>query len=121
MTTRVIFSGSKRTIELLCNEDGSCDVGEFLEALEPKDRRKVDVLFELLGNKGQISNSEKFKKLEGSDGVLEFKSFQIRLLCFFAPQGRVVICRGVIKKKDRHAPQDVKHVEQCRKKFLGEM
>ena len=62
----------------------------------------------------------KFKKLEGSDGIFEFKSFQIRLLCFFASNGRVVIVRGLTKKSNKHSPQDIAYAEQRRKKFLGE-
>lgn len=120
MATRTAFTGPKRRIELLCEADGSCPVEEFLGGLKASDRRKIDVLFELMGTKGQIVNGEKFKKLEGSDGIFEFKSFQIRLLCFHAPNGRVVVCRGVIKKKDRHAPQDVAFAEQCRRNFQGE-
>lgn len=120
MGTRVAYTGTKRTIELLCDDDGSCPVGDFLEGLDPRDLRKVDVLFDLMGSKGQISNKEKFKKLEGSDGIFEFKSFQVRLLCFFAPNGRVIVCRGLVKKSDKHSNQDITFAEQRRKKFLGE-
>ncbi len=120
MSTRIAYTGTKRTIELLCNDDGSCPVGDFLDSLSQADRRKVDVLFELYGEKGQISNKEKFKKLEGSDGIFEFKAFQIRLLCFFAPNGRVVICRALRKKADKHASADINYAEQRRRNFLGE-
>lgn len=120
MANRIAFTGTKRTIELLCEEDGVCQAGDFIDGLSKSDRRKVDVLFEMLGAKGQISNKEKFKKLEGSDGIFEFKSFQIRLLCFFASNGRVVIVRGLTKKSNKHSPQDIAYAEQRRKKFLGE-
>lgn len=121
MTTKVAFQGSQKCIELLCADDGSCPVEEFLEQLSNSDRRKVDSLFELMGEKGKITNDQKFKKLEGSDGIFEFKSFQIRLLCFFAPGQRVIVCHSLIKKKDKHDKNDVSLAESCRTKFHGEL
>jgi hypothetical protein len=120
LATKVVYRGSKRTIELLCDDDGSCPVEEFIDSLMASDRTKVDSLFALMGEKGQITNDQKFKKLEGSDGVFEFKSFQIRLLCFYAPGGRVVVCRGLVKKRDRHDTGDIRFVEGRRREFLGD-
>lgn len=116
--TKIAYEGSKFRIELLVGPGGKCDVDEFLTALDPASRRRVDSLFELMAEKGSISNKEKFKKLEGSNGVFEFKSFQIRLLCFFAGAGRLVICRGLKKKRDKHGRQDIEFAERCRSVFL---
>ena len=120
MTTKPAYKGPLKTIEYLVADDGSCAVEAFVEALERGDRKKVDVLFEMMGLKGRISNKEKFKKLEGSDNIWEFKSFQIRLLCFMAPGNKVIICRAQIKKKARHDRADIEFAEACRKKYLGE-
>ena len=67
-----------------------------------------------------ISNPEKFKKLEGSDGIFEFKSFQIRLLCFWAPGAgrRLIVCMGLIKKRDKHSKSDVETAQTLRRAFL---
>ena len=117
LKTKGIYSGAKRNIELLC--DYGSDVEAFIESLDASDRKKLDVLFERMGEFGKITNPEKFKKLEDSDGVFEFKSFQIRILCFMAG-ARVVLCRGLYKKRNKHVPGDIQYVEGCRKKFLGE-
>lgn len=117
MKTKVQYQGTKKQIELLCENDD--DVEQFLAGLTSGDRRKVDVLFERLGDHGVINNTEKFKKLEGTDGVFEFKSFQIRLLCFMH-RNRVIICRSLMKKRDKHDKADITFVEACRKKFIGE-
>lgn len=117
--TKAVYRGSKFTIELLLKADGSSPVCEFLEELSEGDRKKVDTLFELMGEKGRITNDQKFKKLEGTKQIFEFKSFQVRLLCFFAGAGRLVVCRGLIKKKDRHDKQDIQFAEDCREKLIG--
>jgi mRNA-degrading endonuclease RelE of RelBE toxin-antitoxin system len=119
LKTKECYSGSKKAIELLEMNDGSCEVQVFLDSLDKSDRRKIDVLFEMMGEQGKISNKEKFKKLEGTDGIFEFKSFQIRLLCFLH-HSRVIICRGVKKKKDKHDLGDISYAETCRRNFLGE-
>jgi mRNA-degrading endonuclease RelE of RelBE toxin-antitoxin system len=117
LKTKGLYRGSKKSIAVLL--DGEDDVDGFISSLPASDRRKLDVLFERMGEFGVIHNREKFKKLEGSDGVFEFKSFQIRLLCFFVSD-RVIICRGLFKKKDKHDKIDITYAEACRKKCIGE-
>ncbi len=111
------FEGTYFTIFALTLADGSCPAGAFLDSLDASDRRKLDVLFEMLGNHGKISNKEKFKKLENSDGIWEFKSFQIRIFCFFAKGQRVVLAFGIRKKKDKHAPQDTARAKDYKRYF----
>jgi mRNA-degrading endonuclease RelE of RelBE toxin-antitoxin system len=103
---------------LLVLDNGTCPVREFLTSLSPADRRKVDVLVELFASRGKIANKEKFKKIEGTN-LFEFKSHQIRLICFFAEGKRLVICRGLIKKKEKHDARDLDNADNLRKAFLG--
>jgi hypothetical protein len=116
--TECVYKGNFHSIELLVLDDGSCPVRGFLSALSAKDRTKVDVLFELLASHGRISNKEKFKKIEGTE-LWEFKSFQIRLICFFMKDKRVVICHALTKKQDKHKPKDLVHAENLRKALVG--
>lgn len=122
MPTRVEHTGLKARIELYEFEDGSCPAQEYLDGLSAKDRQKVDNLFEMMGINGEIRNDTKFKKLEGSEGIFEFKSFQIRLLCFYGkgPPKKLVICHGVTKKQDKHAKADIERAEAIKKKYFGE-
>lgn len=111
------FEGVFFTIQALTLPDGTCPAGEFLDSLAAADRRKLDVLFERLGNHGKIQNREKFKKIDGSDSIWEFKSFQIRIFCFFAPKRRVMLAYGVRKKKDKHNREDIKRAESYHDRF----
>ena len=111
------YKGTRFTIYCLVLPDGTCPAGEFLDGLDEGERRKLDVLFERLGEKGSIPNTEQFKKLEGSDGIWEFKRRQIRLFCFFATRRRVVLAYGLKKKRDRHARQDIERAEAYKSQF----
>ena len=77
------------------------------------------MLFERLGNTGKIHNAEKFKKIEGSESIWEFKSFQIRIFCFFASDRRVILAFGVRKKKNKHRREDIDRAEFYREQFLA--
>jgi hypothetical protein len=59
----------------------------------------MQVLFKRLGDEGRISNREKFKPIENTE-FWEFKSFQIRMPCYFRQDRRVVITHGFLKKGD---------------------
>lgn len=120
MTREPEYEGNFFTIRALELADGSCPVGEFLDRLGASDRRKLDVLFEMLGDHGRISNREKFRKLADTEQIWEFKSFQIRLLCFFAPGKLVLLAHEVIKKKDKHKKPDVKIAEERRQWYLSQ-
>lgn len=118
LRTESEHKGNSFSIEVLVLDDGSSPVREFLSSLEQSQRRKIDVLFELLATRGKITNDEKFKKIEGTQ-LFEFKSHQIRLICFFTKDKRVVLCHGLFKKKDKHKPNDLGHAENLRKALLG--
>lgn len=114
------YAGKFFTIEALVLADGSCPVGEFLDALGSADRTKLDVLFERLGDHRTIFNKEKFRKLEDTEEIWEFKSFQIRILCFFAPGGLVLLAHALIKKQDKHRKSDIKIAEDRRRWYFSQ-
>jgi len=114
------YVGLKFTIQCLALADGSVPVGEFLDALDARDRRKLDVLFEMLGDLGRISNDTIFKKLAGCEEIWEFKSFQIRIYCFFTPDRHVMLTNAVIKKQDKASRADLERAEERRRWYFDQ-
>ena len=55
-------------------------------------------LFKRIGDTGKIHNREKFKYI--ANGLFEFKSFQIRMICFHRSDGEIVT-HGFRKKSQR--------------------
>lgn len=111
------FEGLRFKILCLTLPNGECPAGGFLDSLSNSERNKMDVMFEKLGNTGSIHNREKFKKLEGSDGIFEFKAHQIRILCFFTPRREVVLAFGLRKKQDRHIKSDIQRAEKYKQDY----
>jgi hypothetical protein len=93
--------------------DGTSPGEQFYEGLGDTDKAKLNKLFEVLGDLGRISNKEKFKKIEGSE-FFEFKSFQIRMPCFFQDGGVVVITHGFIKKGDKISSAEIRRAERIK-------
>ena len=114
------YEGNSRIIQVLELADGSCPVGEFLDGLGPSDRRKLDVLFERLGDHGEIKNREKCKKLTGTEEIWEFKSHQVRILWFYAPGKLVLLAHALNKKQDKHKKSDIEIAEDRRRWYLSQ-
>lgn len=73
----------------------------FLNDLDKSDKTKMQVLFDYIAATGRIGNKEKFKKIEGTDDLFEFKCHQIRMPCFWDRHGTLWITHGFKKKQDR--------------------
>lgn len=114
MARPVAHRGSARTIVYAVRTDGTSPGAEFVASLDLRDQAKLHVLFQKLADTGQISNKEKFKKIEGTEGFFEFKSFQIRMPCYFVAGGLVVITHGFRKKSDRIPPSEIERAKQIR-------
>jgi hypothetical protein len=104
VSNNIAHSGSQFTIEFAEVGDGSMPAKSFLDHQEPKFQARMYALFKRLGDSGRIANQEQFKKLTGE--FWEFKSFQIRMPCYFAPGRRLVVTHGFIKKKDAVSRQE---------------
>ena len=99
-----------RTIVYAVDKNGRSPGKQFFDSLPVEDQTKLMSLFARLADHGRIANSEKFQKLEGS--CYEFKSFQIRMPCFFLPDGVVLITHGFRKKRDRAPRQEIERAKR---------
>ena len=63
-------------------------------------------------------NETKFKKVEGSNGIFEFKSYQMRLYCFFDGGDLIICTNGAVKKRDRSDPADIVRAEEWKRLYF---
>lgn len=113
----VLYVGARLRIESIRLGNGSLPLRTFIEGLGDGDKAKVLALIQRLGDSGQIRNEQKCRKLTGTD-LFELKSFQIRILWFFAPGGRVILAHHAFKKKERLSPGDIHKAEMLRRQFF---
>lgn len=118
MEEPVAYRGCKFSIQYAVRANGSCPAKDFYESLSPGDQAKIMALFIRMGDQGRISNEQKFKSIEGTR-LYAFKSFQIRIICAFQPNQRLLLLHGVIKQKDRYDPPDIKTAERVLAEHKG--
>jgi hypothetical protein len=105
-------------IEAVVRDDGSCPAKEFLDGLDAGKTAKMKALFTLFIERfPQPLSGEKFKKIEGTEDLFEFKSFQIRIPCFFVSGGRILLTHGLIKQQDRLRPSEIARANEIKGVF----
>ena len=82
----------------------NCPALEFFREqahLHRENLTRLQALLTDVARNGPHPGDQKFKRVTGTDGLFEFKVYQLRLFCFW-DAGRVIICTtGVVKKQDR--------------------
>lgn len=104
MSTAILYRGKQYDL-LSVTHDGKSQVKEFIKTLPQSDQKKIFALLCRTADHGTLSNEEKFRKLD--DGIWEFKSFQVRLLCYFERHRLIILTHGFIKKKDRTPKSEI--------------
>lgn len=98
---------------------GQCPAGRFLDTLNEAERTRVDVIFQWLGDQGQLHNATRFKKV--GDDIWAIKSGQIRIFCFWGPGQHLFLTFGIRKKSRRHKPKDIARATRMRAEFLNQL
>jgi len=114
--------GAKFVLYAVAKEDGECPVRVFIDGLQPRNRKRLVALLDSSANNGLPRNSEKCKKIEGTDGLFEFKAHQDRILWFYDDKerdgrGRIVMTHGFKKKGDRIRQAELKRAEDMRRAY----
>ena len=97
------------------------EASEFLDCLPETARDKI--IYNMHKVKGGLIDNELFKKLDGSDGIWEFRTLynglQYRLLAFWDEQEKrlVVATHGFVKKTWKVASKEITRAVALRKKY----
>lgn len=99
--------------------NGNCPAGDFLDGLEPRERTRLDLIFERLGDGHGIRSRTQFRKLRDTDGIFEVKSGQIRMPCFYAGRD-LILAFGVRKKSNKLPKKDIRKASSMKREFNQE-
>jgi phage-related protein len=124
LTTKLIRKGKGATIRAIADiREGRerCKTLEFVNEIRRKHSKELDKLARLWSDtaeSGPPINKEKFKKLDGSDDIWEFKTSKLRVLCF-RDEGSFIICtHGFVKKSQGTPKKEIKLAEKEKKRYL---
>lgn len=119
MNENILCNGRKLRIEFACRANGTMPAKEFYDGeLSESERRKLNPPIQRLADDGRVANEERFKKVDGTEELWEFKLHQVRIPGFFLPGGRFVLTHGLRKKKDRLPKSEIKLAETIRKEHI---
>lgn len=136
LKTLLIRKGGQWTLRAIAyptGEAGKRDHCPVLAFFEEQNRIHADEFIKLqallthTATHGPPNNETKFKFLTGTDGLHEFKTpGGLRLFCFF-DEGNLIVCtHGVVKKRNKADPAEIKraakmHAEYVTAKKKGEL
>jgi phage-related protein len=119
MSSQTLCSGRKFTIEFAVRSNGTMPAKDFYDnELSEEERSKLKPPFTRLADDGRVDNRERFKKVEGTEELFEFKSHQVRILGFFLRGGRFVLTHGLRKKQDKLPKSEIKVAEAIRAEHI---
>jgi hypothetical protein len=119
MNENILCTGRKIRIEFAIRANGTMPAKEFYDDnLSESERRKLNPPIQRLADDGRVANEERFKKVEGTDELWEFKLHQVRIPGFYLPGGRFVLTHGLRKKKDRLSMSEIKIAQAIRNEHI---
>jgi phage-related protein len=118
MSSRIAYNGQIFTIEFYVTEDDKNPVEEWLEDSDQAIQKKFAALLMRLGDTGKIWNEQKFKHLEGSEKIYEFKPGKGRVLCFFFIDKKVILTNAFLKKSQKTPKAEIELAEKRRAEYI---
>ena len=118
-STHSIYQGQVFHVEAMTLENGTTPAEEWLDSLSQKQQQKFASLFKLLADAGKLWNERKFKHLESSDQIFEFKVDDGRMLCFFFVGQRVILTHGFSKKSPKTPKGEIERAEKYKNEFTA--
>ena len=95
--------------------NGNCLAKEFIEGLAETDKKKVVTLLRRTADNGVPKNEEKFKHVK--DKIFEFKSYQVRILCFFDEGKLIILTHGFTKKRDKTPSAEIERAHKLMEEY----
>jgi phage-related protein len=118
MKTTIIHSGKAYDIYGI-TIDNRCLVMDFINELEDADQKKIIALLQRAADFGPPRNEEKFKKLK-DEMLWEFKSYQVRILCFFDKEKLIILTHGFKKQRNKTPKSEIERANKLRKEYFKE-
>lgn len=115
--TEIVARGNVFAIEAFVSNQGGALALKFLESLTEKEQVQLAALFQRMADTGKIWNEQKFKHLEGTDSIFEFKANENRVLCFFFVGKRVILTHGFKKKQAKTPKGEIERAESLKIEF----
>ncbi len=114
----IYIRGKWGNIEYAINKNGGMPAKEYIEAMDTRERIKIETLLKRMADEGRIYGEGRFRKIKGTNSIFEFKSGRHRLFCFNSGKSWI-LTNGFIKQKMKTPKIDIARAEKIRKEHIG--
>lgn len=119
MARQILCAGRRIAIEFAVRSNGTIPAKDFYDNdLSEEERAKLKPPFTRLADDGHVANKERFKKVEGTLELWEFKLHQVRMPGFYLPGGRFVLTHGLRKKQDKLPKSEIEAAHTIRAEHI---
>jgi phage-related protein len=127
MKTLIIRDGEKLTVRAIASESATggrdpCETLAFFQhyaRANPKEMIKLGALLDETSEHGPPHDEKKFRKLPGTDGLYEFKTYGgLRLLCFWDEAGLIVCTHGYVKDSQKAPKNELGRAEKLKREYF---
>jgi hypothetical protein len=119
---KIIADGEKARIFSYINDQGNDVIEQYVgEEMGEEDQMQIFRLLELFTTNGEIRNKEKFKKLDGTKGIFEFKTDKHRILCFILSgmNPKSLLLTNCFKKEKNRTPKvEIEKAEKVKNRIV---
>ncbi|MGA2731962.1 MAG: type II toxin-antitoxin system RelE/ParE family toxin [Syntrophobacteraceae bacterium] len=115
ISKKIIAEGEKFTICEI-EQDGTSTLKNFFKTLTEEQQAAISSAIKFIVDNGPPHRKTKFSPEGGQ--IYAIKENGIRIYCFFDRESQIVLTNGVIKKKRKADPNDLKRAKTLRKACL---
>jgi mRNA-degrading endonuclease RelE of RelBE toxin-antitoxin system len=114
VSAKIIAKGEKFTVCEI-EQNGTSTLKNFFKTLTKEQQAGIASAIRFIADNGPPQRKSRFNS-EG-DQIYAIKEDEVRIYCFF-DEGSILLTNGVIKKKQKADPVDLKRAKTLRKAYL---
>lgn len=114
----IIYQGQKFQIEFYFTAAGEIPAKEYLEELSLEVKVKLAALVKYLAEHGKIFDITKFRMVNATAKIFEFKPLSYRFFTFFCEGKKIIITNGYRKKSQKVSGRDLERAISIKKDYI---
>lgn len=114
----VFYRGQKFQVEFYFTESGRMPARDYLEDTPLEIKAKLAALVAYIAECGRFFDITKFRMVDSSEKIYEFKPLGHRFFNFFYDGGKIIITNGYVKKSQRVSDKDLERAKGLKRDYI---
>lgn len=114
----IVYQGQKFQVEFYFTAVGKIPAKEYLEELSLDIKVKLVALVKYMAENGKLFDKTKFRMVDATEKIYEFKPLSYRFFTFFCEGRRIIITNGYIKKTQKVSSRDLERAINIKRDYI---